>query len=157
MKSNVGLSDSSVEVTVARLVPLVADINQLLIKNLGYHWNVEDPRFQSLHNLFEEGYDELFADLDVVAERIRMLGKRAPQSLKELASASRLGDTKEAKSSDEMLEFLAQDYESLLVWIREDIESAEKQGDPGTADMLTALLRQYEKRAWFLRSHLNLR
>lgn len=154
MKSRFGIPTQSIDTIVGNLNVLLADIHQLYIKNLGYHWNVQDPRFYQLHQLFEAGYEELASNLDLVAERIRKLGRLAPQSIKELSEAVRLQDTQPVNTAQQMIDLLACDYESLLIWLREDIDAATDLGDFGTADMLTELLRQYEKRAWFLRSHL---
>lgn len=154
MQAKCGLSNEAVQSVTERLAVLLSDIHQLYIKNLAYHWNVEDQRFHLLHELFEQGYKELAADMDLVAERIRELGRFAPQTVEELSKRSRLSDTQVATTGDQMIDVLAKDYELLLLRLREDIECADGQGDIGTADMLTGLLRQYEKRVWFLRSHL---
>lgn len=154
MKVNFGLSVDETGKIAQILTALLADIHQLYIKNLGYHWNVEDPRFLLLHELFEQGYTELASDLDQVAERIRKLGHLAPQSVEELIAARRLKDTQKVASGDQMVDALATDYEHLMVSLRADIQAISETGDEGTVDMLIGLLRQYEKRAWFLRSHL---
>ena len=150
---NDNLSDEAKSSITARLATLLADIHQLYIKSLGFHWNIVDPRFSSLHELFEVGYTQLAKDLDEVAERIRKLDHLAPSSVASLSSLSRLKDTQETQNGDQMLDLLANDYESLLIWLREDISNAEQHGDPGTADLLTGMLRVYEKQVWILKSH----
>ena len=154
MRVNSGLSNEAKTAIAERLAVTLADIHRLYIKTLGFHWNVEDPRFLLLHELFEAGYVQLAKDMDQVAERIRKLGILAPGSVQQLTSLSRLEDAQLVKVADQMVEMLASDYEKLEDWLREDIELADRMGDPGTADMLTSMLRQYEKQAWFLRSHL---
>lgn len=154
MKVNVGLPKKAVDTIAQKLVVLLADIHQLYVKSLGYHWNVEDPRFLQLHLLFEAGYKELAEDMDLIAERLRMLGHPSPESIKELDQARRLKDTQKVKGGDKMIAALAADYEFLSHELRKDIEAATEASDIGTADTLTEVLRQFEKRAWFLRSHL---
>ena len=154
MKVNSGLSNDAKTAVAERLAVLLADIHQLYIKTLGFHWNVEDSRFLLLHELFETGYIQLAKDMDEVAERIRKLGILAPGSIQQLTSLRRLQDAHLVKVGDQMIEILARDYEQLEGWLREDIHLADQMGDPGTADMLTAILGRYEKQSWFLRSHL---
>ncbi len=56
------------------LEQVLADTFALYSKTHGYHWNVEGPRFSQLHLLFETQYNELWASLDGIAERMRELG-----------------------------------------------------------------------------------
>lgn len=134
---------------------LLADVHQLYIKSLAYHWNVEDKRFTQLHSLFQEQYTALAGHLDEIAEQIRIVGHKAPGALKEFAKLVRLKDTQDAASGDRMIKILAEDYETLVDCLKSDIATVELLSDPGTVDFLTDLYRQYGKTAWFLRSHLN--
>lgn len=60
------------------LVKVLADTYLLYPKTHNFHWNVEGPRFRSLHQMFEEQYQALWASVDELAERIRALGQYAP-------------------------------------------------------------------------------
>ena len=155
MTANPTQSNEISDIVTTSLEVLLADIYQLYVKTLAYHWNVEDPRFSQLHEFFEEQYTQLAENLDEVAERIRKLGKKAPGSLKELIKLKRLDDTADVETGDQMITVLFKDYQSLIVCLKNDIDQADEQNDPGTADMLTAMLRQFEKTAWMLRSHLS--
>ncbi|MEX1012581.1 MAG: DNA starvation/stationary phase protection protein [Waddliaceae bacterium] len=137
-----------------KLAATLADIHQLYIKTLAYHWNVEDARFFQLHKLFQEQYEELAEHLDLVAERIRMLGEKSPGSIREFNELKRLNDTEVVSWADDMIEQLSNDYKALIEYLKEDIDQAADQRDPGTADLLTNLLRSYEKSYWILVSHL---
>lgn len=148
------LSDEHRKQLADMLSILLADIHQLYIKTLAYHWNVEDPRFFQLHELFDKQYHQLGEDLDIVAERIRMIGHRSPMSIASLLELKRLQDTADLRKAQEMIQALLSDYELLIQWLREDSDEALNLGDSGTSDMLIQLLREFEKNAWFLRSHL---
>lgn len=147
------LPESAMHQLVNMLSALLADVHQLYIKTLGYHWNVEDTNFLSFHKLFEGQYEDLAKNLDEIAERIRMLGKKAPSSLSTLQDFKRLEDTEDVKSAKEMVKYLYADYTFLIGQLRKDITLAESLGDPGTVDMCVQIVRQYEKAAWFLKSH----
>ena len=59
---------------------LLADTYVVYLKTHNFHWNVEGPMFQTLHQMFMEQYTEAWNAIDLVAERIRALGttRRAP-------------------------------------------------------------------------------
>ncbi|MCS7070919.1 MAG: ferritin-like domain-containing protein, partial [Anaerolinea sp.] len=57
-------------------------------------------------------------------------------------------------SALDMVRDLLHDHEAIIRQLRQDIETANKLGDAGTADFLTGLLEDHEKMAWMLRAHL---
>lgn len=155
MKPNLGLSSKSRETVVALLQRLLADEHVLYVKTRNFHWNVTGLHFGQLHVLFEKQYDELAERIDEIAERIRSLGGMAPGSMKEFLKLSRLDEQPGGKlEAEKMIASLLSDHESLVRYLRESIEVADKAGDSGTNDFLTSLLEDHEKTAWMLRAHL---
>jgi starvation-inducible DNA-binding protein len=154
MEINIDLEDCVRQQIAQNLSLILADTYILYTKTQNFHWNVTDPRFYSLHLLLEKQYEELAQALDDIAERIRMLGERAPGSLKQFIDMSSLKESTADIGADEMLEILLNDHETLSRFIRERISLAGKLGDEGTADLLIQRLRAHEKSAWMLRSHL---
>ena len=57
---------------------VMADTYTLYLKTHSYHWNVTGPQFNTLHLMFETQYNELWVAVDLIAERIRSLGRPAP-------------------------------------------------------------------------------
>lgn len=133
---------------------LLADTYILYTKTQNFHWNVVDPRFYQLHKFFEAQYEELAEALDVIAERIRMLGGQAPGSMQKFLELSSLNEALEKLDGDKMLQQLAEDHHFLADSIRSSIEETSKSGDEGTTDMLINRLRSHEKNRWMLKSHL---
>ena len=78
MDIDIGISRAHREVISKSLSQVLADTYVLYLKSHAYHWNVTGPLFASLHLLFETQYNELHAAADVIAERIRALGRHAP-------------------------------------------------------------------------------
>ena len=65
-------------VSVVDLLTIVlADTYSLTLIAQNAHWNVEEDFFP-LHGVFGDIYDELFGDVDEIAEQIRKLGSYAP-------------------------------------------------------------------------------
>ena len=120
------------------------------------HWNVEGPRFHSLHLMFEEQYQILAEYVDVIAERIRALGAYAPGSFNEFMDLSDIDQIKEKKiDADHMIECLLKGYETLVSNLNKTADSAAKDGDRGTEDLLTGHMEVHRKNMWMLRSMLS--
>lgn len=123
---------------------------RLIIKSQTCHWNVTGPLFYSIHNMTEEQYTDMFAAADVLAERIRALGKPASVNLASTTgNAKNLGET---LTANEMVKDLLVDHESLAKELRALVELAEMEGDPATADLATERVAFHEKAAWMLRA-----
>lgn len=130
----------------------VADTYRLIFKTHAYHWNVEGPLFYSIHKLTEEQYEEMFAAVDVMAERVRALGQLTPMSMKALVADSVVNDLDEMPSARDMVEDLAGDHSRVAHRMSAAIELAEDNKDPMTADLLTARSTFHEQAAWMLRA-----
>lgn len=136
------------------LTRLLADTATLYFKTHGYHWNVTGPSFPALHSLFEEQYQELQGSIDVIAERIRALGHRAPGSYKEVGALSSVPEADGAPDAMEMVQDLALGHEQLARTARELAQVADEARDYPTVDLLSDRLAAHEKAAWMLRSVL---
>jgi starvation-inducible DNA-binding protein len=135
---------------------VLADQHVLSQKTRMCHWNLTSGRFDPLHRMFEEHYQQLSAAMDETAERIRMLGHIAPAGLVELSRQARLSEVLgRAVGGQEAIAMLLADHEQVVRSLREAIAAADEEHDDiGTADFFTDLLRAHEKTAWMLRSHL---
>lgn len=132
----------------------LADTYTLQLKTQNYHWNVEGRDFAALHALFENQYNELFAAVDEIAERIRALDEKAPGTYAEF---SKLTTLKEGDSSlDEfgMVRDLYQSNLQIAQTLKKGVEKAENADDVSTADLLTGRITVHEKAAWMLKSTL---
>lgn len=138
----------------ADLTQLLADTYVLYLKTQNFHWNVVDPRFHSLHLFFESLYKELAEQVDEIAERIRQLGQKTPATMKHFLEITRLDEAGHTISGNEMLKHLALDHQSISKWLSGKIKETQDLGDEGTADLYIKLLRDHDKNAWMLLSHL---
>ncbi|MBX2951008.1 MAG: DNA starvation/stationary phase protection protein [Leadbetterella sp.] len=137
------------------LTVLLADEFVLYMKTRNAHWNVEGPDFHTMHIYFEQQYNELALIVDEVAERLRKLDHYATASLTDYLKLTHLSEKPlEKNDSLSFIQALLSDYESIIIYIREQLEALENQLDKGTDDFITGLLEQHEKTAWMLRAHL---
>lgn len=155
MKTNIGIKEKDTAAVAEILNKFLADTNVLYTKVRNAHWNVEGPDFHAQHLFFESIYDGLAETIDEVAERVRAIGHYAVGSLKEFLDLTQLSESKPEKNNSKgYMEVLLNDYESLIISLREDVDKVEGHGDSGTEDFLVGIMEQFEKTAWMLRSHL---
>ena len=83
---DIGIGDEDRQAITDGLSHPLADTYTLYLKTHNYHWNVTGPMFQTLHLMFEAQYNELSLAVDLIAERIRALGAKAPGSYTQFAA-----------------------------------------------------------------------
>ncbi|MFW5684737.1 MAG: Dps family protein [Spirochaetota bacterium] len=143
------------EPVVAHLNHYLADLHVAYGRLHSFHWNVEGTSFFELHAKLEEFYDAVATEIDEIAERVLMLGGRPVSTLREYVETSELNEAPaRAYSGEEVARLVLDDFRYLIERNREGIEAAERSGDAGTADLLTASLRHYEKQVWMLTAFL---
>jgi starvation-inducible DNA-binding protein len=132
----------------------LADTYLLLIKTHNYHWNVEGPGFRQLHLLFEEQYNELFTAVDLIAERIRALGEKAPASPSEFAKLSKIKEGNSELDADAMLSDLYASNMLAVETFKKLFDVSEKAGDGASNDLSNQRRAVHEKAAWMLKASL---
>ena len=136
------------------LARLLADTYTLYLKTHNYHWNVTGPMFQTLHLMFEGQYTELALAVDLIAERIRALGAKAPGSYAEFSRLTSIVEDTGVKSAPEMIRDLVAGQEAVVRTARALFPVVDEAHDEPTADLLTQRMQIHEKTAWMLRSLL---
>jgi starvation-inducible DNA-binding protein len=154
MDINIGISDNDRADIASGLSRLLADSYTLYLKTHNYHWNVTGAQFQTLHTLFETHYTELALAVDLIAERIRALGHRAPGSYREYAALSSIAEEQDEPNADEMIRRLVAGQEAVVRTARSIFPVVDAAHDEPTADLLTQRMQVHEKNAWMLRSLL---
>ncbi|KRD57804.1 DNA starvation/stationary phase protection protein [Flavobacterium sp. Root935] len=156
MKANIGIKQESINNVVEVLIKILADEFILYTKTKRAHWNVEGPDFYNKHLFFEQQYDAIDQIVDTVAERIRSLGHYTPATLKDFLALTHLSEElQENNDSNGFIKELLIDHESIIVYLRENINLiANELQDAGTSDFITGLVENHEKMAWMLRAHL---
>ncbi len=143
-------------------VALVQTLNDRLADGLDLHgalkvahWNVRGPQFPTLHPLFEQFANQLAVRNDALAERAVTLGGLAAGSARHVAKHSKLADYPNDVTRDlDHVKLLAERIDTYLEGVRESRGIAEKLGDTDTVDLLTQVVTELEKNAWFLRATL---
>ncbi|MEJ7766760.1 MAG: DNA starvation/stationary phase protection protein [Chitinophagaceae bacterium] len=155
MKANIGISEEHLQASANLLNTLLSDETVLYIKTRNYHWNIEGDNFIELHKFYESQYKELEETIDEVAERIRYLGHYAEGRLKDFIKTTHLQEQDYTSDQKVQLKNLLNDHEAIIIYTRKNISRVnDEYNDAGTADLLTGIMKQHEKMAWFIRSYL---
>jgi starvation-inducible DNA-binding protein len=149
-----GISPKDRAAIAKGLSRLLADTYVVYLKTHNFHWNVEGPMFQTLHQMFMEQYTEAWNAIDLVAERIRSLGHYAPGTYREYLELSRVKERPGVPKALEMVKQLIDGQEAVVKTARELLPLAERADDQPTLDLLTQRMQVHEKNAWMLRSLL---
>jgi len=149
-----GISSKDRAAIAKGLSRLLADTYVVYLKTHNFHWNVEGPMFQTLHQMFMEQYTEAWNAIDLVAERIRSLGHYAPGTYREYLELSRVKETAGVPKAEAMIKLLIDGQEAVVKTARELLPLAEETDDQPTLDLLTQRMQVHEKNAWMLRSLL---
>lgn len=119
------------------------------------HWNIKGPHFAALHPLFDTFATELAAHADAIAERAVTLGGMAVGTVRYVAQHSTLSELPSGTTQDlELVEMLVSRMDRFLVTARTARTVAGDHGDEEAVDLLTQLVQDFEKHAWFLRATL---
>lgn len=148
--------DNSKSALIAGLNGLLADHVALYFKTKSFHWHVTGPRFRDLHLLFDEQAQAIFAQVDLIAERVRKNGARTLTSIGSVMQATRVPDQDASDlSAGKMIAELRDDNTRLVEGLKALKELAEKAGDNATGGLIDDWTDQAEKRVWFLSSLLD--
>lgn len=151
-----GLSEQAVGQSVTMLNQILADSITLYDLYKKHHWQIAGPTFYQLHLLLDKHAEEVEESIDLVAERIQMLGGVTcgmPFDVAENTKIERppLG----VESVPAILSRTVNAHATVIRTIREGIELTEQNKDYGTNDLLMSdLLRMHEMQVWMISQHL---
>ena len=125
------------------------------IKLHNIHWNVIGEQFMEIHNYTEEVYDELFQNLDEVAELLKMKDIMPLSTMKDYLENATVEEI-EAKdySVKESLEIIKKDMELMKDLATDIRDTADEEGDFETVAMFEDYVAYYSKNLWFVNSML---
>lgn len=138
-------------------------LNQILVDSIylanmykKHHWQVLGPTFYQLHLLFDKHAAEQLALIDLLAERVQVLGgvtTAMPDDVAERKTIRR--PPAGAEPPAVQLSRLLEAHEQIISEVREGIRVTEENEDWGTNDLLMGdVLRGNELQSWFISSHL---
>ncbi len=140
--------------TISNLNSVLANTYSLYLKTQNYHWNVTGPNFKTLHELFGLQYEEMIPAIDIIAERIRILGDKVDGTYEHFDKLTVIEPGNKDFASEEMVADLVESNIRLNELLQKSVETAQQSGDEATADILIGRMESHQKHIWMLRSSL---
>ncbi|MCT6922728.1 MULTISPECIES: Dps family protein [Bacillales] len=138
----------------AKLNELVSTYSVLYTKLHNYHWYVSGPSFFTLHDKFEELYNEATLNLDELAERILSKDAKPVATLREHLAQSLIQEAEGKETAEQMVATIVADFKTIMQALNETMSIAAEDGDDRTEDMLNAMYQSIEKHTWMLNAYL---
>ncbi|MNJ37503.1 Dps family protein [Paenibacillus bouchesdurhonensis] len=132
----------------------IANWTVLYTKLHHFHWYVKGPQFFTLHEKFEELYDEAAGYVDEIAERLLAIGGKPISTLKDALAQTTISEAAGNQSAEEMVAAVVADFESISQELKSGMEAAEQAEDEATGDLLLGMLSALDKHRWMLNAYL---
>jgi len=130
---------------------LLAETFALYLKTKNFHWHISGPHFRDYHLLLDEQADQIFATVDVLAERVRKIGQPTLRSVGDISRQQRISDNDAVYvDPQDMLAELRDDNQRFITSMRETHDVCDEHGDVATTSLLEIYIDEAEKRVWFL-------
>ena len=145
------LNEKSRQEIAEHINPLIADAFSLYVKTKNFHWHLSGSHFRDYHLLFDEQADQIFAMIDILAERVRKLGGTTIRSIGHIARLQKVQDNDENfLEPEKMLQFLMKDNQEYTARMRAAHKVCEEHEDIATTSILEIFIDETERRTWFL-------
>jgi len=151
-----GLSVSTRQTVVKQLNQVLADTMTLRDLYKKSHWQVSGATFYSLHLLFDKHYTEQIELIDIIAERIQVLGGISVAMAPDVAEMTNIKRPPQGREEAPVqISRLLEAHEIIVRETRTIAKRASELSDDGSNDMLISnVLRTNELQVWFLYEHL---
>jgi starvation-inducible DNA-binding protein len=134
------------------LKKVMADTFVMYYKAHASHWNVEGSNFPQYHEFLNDLYNELWASVDDIAEKIRQLGGYAPSSLSELLSHTMISENTGTLSAIEYFSKLVDANNLVLASLLMAYKEAESATEIGVSNFLQDRVMAHQKHGWMLKA-----
>jgi len=131
---------------------LIASNFALYTKTHGAHFNITGMFFQSLHELFKEQYENLWAAHDDIGENIRKLDAFTPAGLAVYLKHSIIDDCDCVLDASVYITRLLQDHDRMIVLLNRVFKLAELENRQDHMNFIAERLDAHGKMRWMLKS-----
>jgi len=156
VKLPIALDERACAESVANLNQVLADTMTLRDMYKKHHWQVAGPTFYQLHLLFDKHYDEQVELVDLIAERIQLLGGVSLAMAPDVAETTLIPRPPRGREEVPVqISRLLHAHEIVLEELHPMARQASERGDDGTNDVLVSdVMRRNELQVWFLAEHV---
>jgi starvation-inducible DNA-binding protein len=156
VKLPIALEEKACRESVENLNQVLADTMTLRDLYKKHHWQVVGPTFYPLHLLFDKHYDEQVELVDLIAERIQLLGGVSVAMAADVAERTLIPRPPKGREGVPVqISRLLHAHEIVLKEARTMARLAADYGDDGTNDLLVSdVIRRNELQVWFVAEHV---
>jgi starvation-inducible DNA-binding protein len=133
---------------------LLASNFVLYLKTHSAHWNITGMFFYEYHKLFEQQYEDLWENVDTIAEKIRELDSFVTLTPQEQLSLSIVSSDQPVLDSKAYVLQLMQDHERMIFLLNKIFVLAEAENNQAIMNYLAERLDAHAKMRWFLKASL---
>jgi starvation-inducible DNA-binding protein len=156
VKMPLALDDSARKASVEQLNQILADTMTLRDLYKKHHWQVAGPTFYQLHLLFDKHFGEQDTLVDLIAERIQLLGGISVAMAADVAETTAIPRPPKGREPVPVqVSRLLEAHEIVLKAARAAASLADDNDDQGTNDLLVSnVIRTNELQVWFVAEHV---
>ena len=156
VKVPIGLAERACKAGAENLNQLLADTITLRDMYKKHHWQVVGPTFNQLHLMYDQHYEGQVLLVDILAERIQLLGGIALAMAADIAETTAIPRPPRGREPAAVqIRRLAEAHELIIVAARKAAKKVDEAGDDGSNDVFVSnVLRTNELQVWFLTEHL---
>jgi starvation-inducible DNA-binding protein len=149
-----GMAPKIVEASVKALNQVLADTITIRDMYKKHHWQVVGPTFNQLHLMYDEHFTAQVELVDLIAERIQLLGGISLAMAADVADETKIPRPPRGREpASAQLSRLIDAHTLIIKEARQFADDADE--DAGTNDLLVSnVLRTNELQVWFLSEHL---
>jgi starvation-inducible DNA-binding protein len=152
----IALPESACKESVENLNQILADTITLRDMYKKHHWQVAGPSFYQLHLLFDKHASEQDELVDLIAERVQLLGGVSLAMAHDIAETSLIPRPPRGREEPPVqISRLLHAHEIVIKEARAMARRAATAGDDGTNDLLVSdVIRRNELQVWFVAEHV---
>ena len=155
-KVPLGIEDKVCEESISNLNRVLADTITLRDLYKKCHWQTSGSTFYQLHLLFDKHYTEQAELVDIIAERIQLLGGISVAMGGDVAKMTGIEAPPMGREEvPAQISRLVSAHETIFKFTRKAAKKASEGEDEGTNDVLVSnVIRTNELQTWFVAEHL---
>jgi len=156
VRLSIALAEDVCAESVENLNQLLADTITLRDLYKKHHWQVAGPTFYQLHLLYDKHYEQQNQLVDVIAERVQLLGGVSIAMAHDVVETTLIPRTPKGREEVPIqISRLLHAHEIVLKEARTMARRAGERGDDGTNDLLVSdVIRTNELQVWFIAEHV---
>jgi starvation-inducible DNA-binding protein len=127
----------------------------LYTKTHAAHWNIKGMFFFELHKMFEEQYNDLWNNVDTIAEKLRQLDADVTISPVDQQNLSVINPDQHIQDAKGYLTTLFNDHQRMIMLLDKVFKIAETENNQAVMNYIADRLDSHHKTRWFLKATLD--